>query len=180
MHIVRYISTFPQRGRTGAGPSASRTRGRRGRFGRRRRRTVSSRTSGSRRTRQFPWNGPPRGSWRRVQEGTRWKPPPSRRRPARGSSPPLRLLFLLLLLFLRLRRPHQALREHPLQDDLHVHRVVLQERRRGHDREVVVVVQEGFRERLESEVALLDRRVPQLVTFRLLDDAVLRVYCYPS
>src|SRR5437879_8888067 len=61
--------------------------------------------------------------------------------------------FLFRTQLLR-RFRHKPFSQNPLQDYLHVHRVVLQEGRRGHDREVVVVVQEGFCERLESEVAL--------------------------
>src|SRR5256885_17082017 len=86
----------------------------------------------------MPWN-----SRRSLQEPRRASPTPH--------------LFLFLLLFLGFRRTHEPLREDPFEDDLHVHRIVLKEGRGGDDRQIVVVVQEAFRERLEAQGTLLDR-----------------------
>src|SRR6266704_3414603 len=83
-----------------------------------------------------------------------WRPDPRAARASPTLRPPL-----LLLLFLRFRGPHEALREDPFQDDLHVHRVVLEERRGRNNRQVVVLIEQAFRERLKPQVPLLDWRV---------------------
>src|SRR5438132_11723764 len=101
-----------------------------------------------------------------------WKSRRSPRGPRRASPTPH--LFLFLLLFLGFRRTHEPLREDPLQDDLHVHRIVLKAGRGGDDRQIVVAVQEAYRERLEAYVTLLDRRLPQLVAVGILDPADMR------
>src|SRR6266704_4103459 len=82
-----------------------------------------------------------------------WRPDPRAARASPTLRPPL-----LLLLFLRFRGPHEALREDPFQDDLHVHRVVLEERGRRDDCQVVVLIEEALRERFEPQVSLFDRR----------------------
>src|SRR3989440_7476594 len=148
-------------------------RGQRVRSGPRRTRRVSWRTSGCRRTGRSPWNDRPPGSSRRDPGDMPWNSRRSLQEPRRASPTPH--LFLFLLLFLGFRWTHEPLREDPFEDDLHVHRIVLKEGRGGDDRQIVVVVQEAFRERLEAQVTLLDRRIPQLVTVRMLDAAEMRV-----
>src|SRR2546428_11506383 len=76
-------------------------------------------------------------------------------------------------LICRLRR--KSFSYDPLQDYLHVHRIVLQERRRRDNRQIVVVVEQTFGQGLEPKVAFLDRRVPQLVPVGVLDSAEVRV-----
>src|SRR2546425_770610 len=134
--------------------------GRRGLSGRRRTRTPASpsRSSGP----------PPRPS----------PPPPrasSRLPPKCTRTPPWRWSSRLGLLERDARHLHELLREHALEDDLHVHRVVLEQRGGRDEREVVVVVQQALRERLEPQVALLDRRVPELGPALVLDAGEVRV-----
>src|SRR2546427_1267214 len=125
---------------------------------------------------QSPSSDPRKGSSRDGRGDTRstrwpwWRPAPRAARASPTLRPPLSLLLLL-----RFRGPHQALRYDPFQDDLHVHRVVLEQRRGRIDRQVGVLIEQAFRERLKPQVSLLDRRVAQLVPVRVLDAAEVRV-----
>src|SRR5207244_13333891 len=129
---------------------------------------------------RFPWIARPRGSARGSREGRRSTPRPWSRSPLRTrrvspASCPLLLLLLLLLRLLGLRRAHESLRQHALEDDLHVHRIVLQQRRRRDNRQILVVVEHPFGKELEPQVAFLDRRVTQLVPSGVLDSREERV-----
>src|SRR2546422_4075529 len=132
--------------------------------------------SRSRRLPKSPSIGPRRGSSRdgrgdmRSRRWPWWRPVPR----AAPASPTLRPP-LFLLLFLRFGGPHEALRQDPFQDDFHIHRVVLKQRRGRNNRQVVVLIEQAFRERLKPQIPLLDRRVPQLVPVRVLDAAEVRV-----
>src|SRR3989454_3532424 len=132
--------------------------------------------SRSRRLPKSPSIGPRRGSSRDGRgdmRSTRW--PWWRLVPRAARASPTLRPPLFLLLFLRFDGPHEALRQDPLQDDFHVHRVVLEQRRRRNDRQVVVLIEQAFREWLESQIPFLDRRVSQLVPLPVLDAAEVRV-----
>src|SRR3989442_7928548 len=116
--------------------------------------------SRSRRLPKSPSIGPRRGSSRdgrgdmRSRRWPWWRLVPRAARASPTLRPPL-----FLLLFLRFGGPHEALRQDPFQDDLHVHRVVLKQRRGRNDRQVVVLIEQAFREWLEPPISFLDRRV---------------------
>src|SRR6266850_2094394 len=61
------------------------------------------------------------------------------------------------------RHLHLFAQREALVNDLHVHRVVLHERRRRDDRHIEVILEDALRERLEAQVALLDRSVAPFV-----------------